>query len=205
MKKKTVLKSIVLAAFLLSIGLCYFAAAVPKGISFAAPAVTEEGKGRLVEFRLSLQPGAGRLLVNVESVAFKEDIDTALRTARAASEKYLGARLDNYDVVLDVKSDGGFSEVSGGSAGALFAAALIAMQSGKSLRQDAAISARIDENGGLLPVGGIEEKIYAAGQGNRRLFIVSEGQQVRFGNEFSKNISIRKAASISEALPYLLS
>ena len=205
MQKKTVLRSIVLAAFLLSIALGYFAAPAPKSISFSAPAITEEGKGRLVDFTLSLQPGPGRLLVNVESVAFKEDIDSALRTARAASEKYLGARLNNYDIVLDVDSTAGFSEVSGGSAGALFAAALIAVQSGKSLRQDVAISARVGEDGGLLPVGGIEEKIYAAEQGSRRLFIVSEGQDVRFEDEFSKNITIRKVASVSDALPYLLS
>lgn len=202
--KTSIPSIIVLVTFVFAVALGYFTAPVPKSISFSAPAITEEGKGRLVEFRLSLQPGFGRLLVNVESVAFKEDIDSALRTARAASEKYLGARLNNYDVVLDVDSDAGFSEVSGGSAGALFAAAIIAVQSGKTLRQDVAISARIGEKGELLPVGGIEEKIYAAQQGERRLFIVSDGQQVRFQDEFSKNISIKRADTISDALPYLL-
>ncbi|MFH1107178.1 MAG: S16 family serine protease [Candidatus Micrarchaeota archaeon] len=204
MRKKNFHALVILAAFVLAVALGYFAVPVPKSIAFSAPAITEDGKGRLVGFRMSLQPGPGRLLINVESVAYREDTDSALRKARSAAENYLGVRLANYDIVLDVESDG-FREVSGESAGALFAAALIALESGRKLNPDAAISAVLDEEGILQPVGGIEEKIIAAERADRSVFVVSGGQSVRFEDELARNITIRRAYSIRDALPYVLS
>ncbi|MFH1199880.1 MAG: S16 family serine protease, partial [Candidatus Micrarchaeota archaeon] len=175
-----------------------------KSVTFSAPAVNAEGNGELVGLRMSLQPGYGRLLVNVREVAFRESIDAALRKAVIASEKYSGVRLSNYDIVLDVDSQG-FSELSGESAGAYFAAALIAMQSNRGLNPDASMSAAISENGTLLPVGGIDEKIIAAKAGSRKVFVISDSQEAKFEDSLSSGIEIRRAKDLSAALPYLLS
>ncbi len=194
---------IVLAAFLLSLNLGYRAVPTPKTISFYSPAIGEEGKGTLVKFTLHSFPGGGRILVNVRGASYKPDVEEAFRNSVHYAEQYLGVSLKRQDFVLEVGEED-FQQVSGGSAGAMFSAAVIALQSDRRLREDRVMSASLDENGSLGAVGGIEEKILAAQADGKGIFLVSQDQEIRYSQELQAQIQIQRAKTLQEALSYLV-
>lgn len=177
---------------------------VPTGrkIHFYAPAITDLGKGSMIEFEMQLMWGEGRTLVNIQNADFKDDVENALRKARFNAGNYLGISNGNFDAVLSVKGEG--SSVSGESAGGMFAVALIALQTGRNIRQDAAISALITQTGELKEVGGIEEKIIAARENHRSVFLVSASQKIKDESEVGRGIRIIRVSSLGEAVKYLI-
>ncbi len=193
------------AVLLIAFNLGFQAAPVSHSLDFSAPAIGEDGKGTLVAFSLhAFAGGKGRLLVNVKEAAFKPDVEHALRQSAAAAESYLGVQLNHYDLLLEVQDSSNIREVSGESAGALFSAAVVALMSNHKLRSDTIVSASLDAEGKMGPVGGIEEKILAASQQGKRVFLVSADQEIKY-SQLGDQIAIKRAKTLSEALPYLLS
>ncbi|MBU1197766.1 hypothetical protein KJ765_04635 [Candidatus Micrarchaeota archaeon] len=206
MSSKRLIGVLIAAAFLVSLQLGYYAIPTHKHVSFFAPAITEGGKGTLVQFDLHSYPGSGRILVNIDSASFDPSVEVAFRKAVHGTENYLGLPFNGEDLVLEVRSKGEwFREVSGESAGAIFAASLVALRTNRQLRDDVMVSARLDEDGNLLAVGGIEEKILAAEAFGKRVFLVSDEQDIRYQDELEKDIRVLRVGTIEEALPYLLS
>ncbi|MFH0971746.1 MAG: S16 family serine protease [Candidatus Micrarchaeota archaeon] len=202
MERSRILLTIILIAFAISFNLGYNALPSPQHIKFQAPAIMDNGKGNLVEFEMFVTRGEGRTLVNIENAAFKEDVENALRKAKFNAYEYLGIRAGGFDLTLEVKSDG--SDVSGESAGGMFAVAIIALHSGRRLREDVAISATISEDGTLSDVGGIEEKILAAKDAKRNMFLVSANQRIKDEEEIGKGISIARVKDLADAVKYLI-
>ncbi len=168
---------------------------------FYAPAIIESGQGTLVKFRVSLEPGYGRTLVNIENSQYREDAENALIKAKRNAEEILGLKLVFYDVVLDVDARG--RQVGGESAGAMFAVGIVSAYSGKNVREGATMSAGISPEGFLFAVDGIEEKILAAKSSGKTRFVIATQQTVK--NEVDiQGIEIIRASNIRQAAENLL-
>ncbi len=193
---------LLLLAAVVSFNLGYSAIPQASGISFYAPAINEDGQGSLVGFEMRMAQGNGRTLVNVQNAFFNSEVEDALRKARLKSDEFLGASSSYLDIYLEVKGQG--KDVSGESAGGMFAVALVALRTGRHLREDAAISAMIDEQGELAEVGGIEEKIIAAREMDRKYFLVAKGQKIKDEGEIASGIGIIRVRTFGDAVSHLL-
>ena len=192
---------LVAVGFLAALLLGYNTPLATQKVVFQAPAITEGGEGVLVYFKMWLRPGNGRILVNVDNAFYKEDSENSLRKAKRIAEKYIGLRLNAYDIVLEID---GQRIVGGESAGAMFSAAIAAAFTGKKLREDVTASAALTEEGLLAPVDSLEEKMRAAYEAGKDHFIIARGQQMQ-GEEFLKQkINIVRVDSAEEAIQLML-
>jgi len=182
----------------------YSAVPASRTVEFTAAAVGGNGRGLMVPFRLSITPGSGRLLVDVGSVSFKEDTERSLRKARAAAEKYLGVSLGGADIALSFEA--GEKVVAGESAGMAFAVAISSAWSGRPLRDDVALSAALTDDGNVSPVDGIEEKIIAARESDKSVFLVASGQPIKQEKELEAATGMRivRVGGLDEAMEYAL-
>ncbi len=203
MENKYIALFLLLVAMGIAFNLGFNAFPSAKHLRFSAPAITDTGKGNLISFDMFLAKGEGRTLVNIQNAGFKEDVEAALRKARNNANNYLGISPDKIDIILQLEGGGG-SDVSGESAGGMFAVAIIALHTGRQLREDVAISAVISEDGRLEEVGGIEEKIIAAKEGNKKIFLISEGQKVKEEEELGRGIRILRVDNLEAAVAYLI-
>jgi predicted S18 family serine protease len=171
--------------------------------SFDAAGISDLGKGVMVRFDLSSEPGDGKTLVNVANARYKEDTEQSFFEARLAAEKTLGASFETTDLTLDVEGDRSY--VSGESAGSAFAIAIMANHLGRRVRNDAVISAALDEDGFTLnPIGGADEKIISAIESGKTLFVISTDQDLRYENDLSKKITIARASNIRQAFQLIV-
>jgi len=173
-------------------------------IDFNALAITEDGRGAVVPFRLYLLQGSGRILVNVAGTTFTDDVENSLRKARTNAERVVGRSLSSVDLVLE--TTGGHEAVSGESAGTAFTMAIASLSSGRPLKEGTAVSAAVDENGTLLEVDGIEEKIIASASAGKRVVVVAENQTIKDEAALaSLGVVVVRAQDVSQAAKTLLS
>ncbi|VVB68188.1 Archaeal Lon protease [Candidatus Norongarragalina meridionalis] len=199
MKKLALLALVVLCGLALVVGYLLLPSPHYK-TRFQACAITLDGHGMLVWFEIYAQPGNGKTFVNIQNARFREDTEQSLLEARLAAEEALGVSLSSYDVTLDMLTPQ--ENVAGESAGAAFAAALAANYLQRGMRSDAVISAALSD-GKLAPVGGIDEKMIAAAEAGKKVFVISEEQQLKHA-EIAQRIRIVRADTLSDALPNLI-
>lgn len=198
-------KLIVLPIVLAIIAAAYLGYSTPlstREVAFQAPAITDNGEGTMASFKLFLRPGEGRTLVNIDNALYREDSENSLRKAKAIAERFVGLKMTGYDLVLEV--DGGERIVGGESAGMLFTAAIVSAYSGRKLHAEATGSAAVSEEGKLLPIDGVEEKMHAASQVGKKYFVVCKDQQINREAELSKIIQIVRVENAGEAIRLLL-
>lgn len=199
--KKIIFLAILLAASA-ALYLGYSTPLVSKQVYFEAPAITDNGAGIMAGFRLWLRPGNGRILVNIDNAFYREDSENSLRKAKRIAERFVGLKMDGYDLVVEVQ--GGERIVGGESAGALFSAAIASAFSGRQMREDVTASAAVAEDGSLVPIDGIEEKTRAAAQAGKEYFVVARGQQINRELEISQKIKIVRVDNAGQAIELLL-
>jgi len=193
------------------IGICVFAFILganlfskSNSMQVSAPAVNDEGFGRMAKFSLSSRQGSGSTFVDVKYATYDPDSESALAEARKAARKVVGGKIDSMDISLSTSAQ---SSISGGSATVLWAIAIIALAEEREMNSKATISAVFcDENyEELCPVGGIEEKIWAAQKEGKSVFVVSEKQVVRHEGEFKEiGIEVKRAKTFGEAINLIL-
>ncbi|MFH1258063.1 MAG: S16 family serine protease [Candidatus Micrarchaeota archaeon] len=188
----------------IAFSLGYYSIPSFRHVVFFAPALNEDGKGSMVEFEMFYLKGEGRTLVNIGNADFSDDVENALRKARFFANEHMGVQTGRLDLVLQVNGGGDNRKISGESAGGMFAVGIIALQTGKTFRKNVAISATLNEKGELADVGGIEEKIIAAMETGRGVFLVSSKQQIKDEPELSRGIRIIRVSNLGEAAKYLL-
>ena len=177
-----------------------------KETRFQAAAIGDSGEGVIVDFALRSRPGNGALLINVENAEWRADAEKSFRASREHAESFLGVPLSNRDFELELRSrEGG---VEGESAGAAFAIAIIANYLNVQPCEDAIVSAALDagnaSNDALLPIGGAEEKILAAAQAGKRVFVVAQDQPLKYEGELAQRIQVERARTLREAVALLL-
>lgn len=203
------MKKIEVALFALLIGLICTAAfigytATPgpsRAIEFNAPALFIDGSGTLGAFKMTLAPGNGKTLVNIENAAFLTDVENSLRKAKANAEQITGVKLKYYDVILEAKH---VDVVSGESAGAVLTAAIVALATNHDLDSKTTGSAGITIDGKVFPVDGIEEKILAAKSAGKKTFIVANAQEIKNVNNLPKDVKIIKVETTKDAVLKML-
>ncbi len=180
----------------------YLAAPGPvKTSDFQAPAITDDGIGVMVPFRITLSPGNGRTLVNIDNANYHRDTEDALVKAKQNAEKLTGIKFRYFDVVLDIGASG--SDIGGESAGAMFAIGIISAYTGKQVNPLVSMSGGITATGNLFPVDGIEEKIIAAKNSGKIKFVVAKEQVVKNTMD-SSEMEIIRVTNIKEASDILL-
>ncbi|MDO8627940.1 MAG: S16 family serine protease [Candidatus Diapherotrites archaeon] len=139
-------------------------------------AVNSEGRGIISTGEVEIVPGKGRVLFNTNPFV-EPDTQNSLETAKRVAEKYTGKSLAEKDVIYSVQNSG--AELIGGpSAGAAFTVATIAAIQGLKIREDSAITGTIEENGLIGEIGGVAEKLQAAGESGKKLFVIPKGQSI---------------------------
>lgn len=192
----------ILLAIIAAFYLGYSTPLIAREVSFQAPAITENGEGTMAEFKLWLRPGDGRILVNIDNAFYREDSENSVRKAKKIAERYVGLKLSSYDLVVEVV--GGERIVGGESAGMLFSAGIVAAFTGRKVRDDATGSAAITENGSLVAIEGVEEKLRAAAQAGKKYFVVSREQQINRESELAQLIQIIRVENAGQAISLLL-
>ncbi len=187
------------AAAIIALALGFFLAPGDEvSIQLDAPAVTSTGAGTLAHFTLSARPGQGRILLDASHAQFDTTTQDAFRNARAAAANYLHHDFGGTDFILASDSA---PAVEGESAGALLAVGIVSLASGESIRSDAAVSAAIEADGRLNPVGGLDEKLAAAAQAGKRVFVIAAKQDLKHEPDLVQlyNVSIVRAATLADA------
>lgn len=191
----------ILLAVVAAMYLGYSSPVISRQVSFQAPAVTDNGAGTMAGFKLWMRPGAGRILVNIDNAFYKEDSENSLKKATAIAERFVGLKMAGYDLIMEADGE---RIVGGESAGTIFSAAIVSAFTGRKLREDATSSAAVTEDGTLVPVDGIEEKMRAASQAGKKYFIVAKSQQVNRELELSQKIRIVRVENAGQAISLLL-
>jgi ATP-dependent Lon protease len=95
----------------------------------------------------------------------------------------------------------------GPSAGATIVIALLSLLLGKPARSDVAISGELTLSGGILPVGGIKEKILAARRAGVKTVVFplrNSADMDDLGEDVKKHLSIHLVDRIEEAVDFVL-
>lgn len=112
---------------------------------------------------------------------------------------------DTHDIHIHVPA--GAIPKDGPSAGATIAIALLSLLMGKPARRDVAISGELTLSGGILPVGGVKEKILAARRAGVKMAIFPSRNRADMDNlneDVKKEISIHLVDRIEEAVDLVL-
>lgn len=112
---------------------------------------------------------------------------------------------DTHDIHIHVPA--GAIPKDGPSAGATIAIALLSLLMGKPARRDVAISGELTLSGGILPVGGVKEKILAARRAGVKMAVFPSRNRADMDNlneDVKKEISIHLVDRIEEAVDLVL-
>ncbi len=164
---------------------------------------TEVG-GEILSIEVLLSYGKGKLTITGKlGEVMKESIQAATSYVKSKSLN-LGINpkdFDKYDIHIHVPE--GATPKDGPSAGIAIFNSLVSSLTGNKVRKDIAMTGEITLRGRVLPIGGLKEKIYAAGRaGIKKVLIPEENYReiVDFDKEILKNI---KVVPVSEAIAIL--
>jgi ATP-dependent Lon protease len=132
-----------------------------------------------------------------------ESIAAALSVVRHRS-KTLGIPADFYQKTdLHIHLPEGATPKDGPSAGVAIATSMVSILTGVPVRADVAMTGEITLRGEVLPIGGLKEKLLAAGRGGIKLVLIPEENVkdlVEVPDEIKNRIEIRPVRWIEEVL-----
>lgn len=150
-----------------------------KSVMVLVPAVGELTDGSLIGVTMSLEAtirsGTGGVFVDTRPLT-QVDMQGSARLAAATAAAIAGARADEYDFFITIRSD--TTVVGGPSAGAAITSAFVALLLDLPLRDDVVMTGMINPDGSVGPVGGILQKAQAAHEAGASLFLIPLGQGV---------------------------
>jgi predicted S18 family serine protease len=159
-----------------------------------------DGRGVALKLTVEVERGDGRLLADTKNVLLETDVQGAMRSAFLAAQNATGAEMRNADFIFTIANTLEENVVlTGGSAGAAMAIALVALVDDKKIRDDVVITGAITRDGRIMKVSQIEKKAEAAKNVGAKLLLVPKDQ----GAELD-GIEVIEVANLSEAMKYLL-
>ncbi len=165
--------------------------------------------GEVLFVEASRMQGAGTLtLTGHLGDVMKESARTALSWFRAHAQHY-GVDPSFYkDSEIQLHVPSGASPKDGPSAGVTMVSALASQLTGRPVRGDIAMTGEITLSGRVLPVGGIMEKVLAAGRhGITELIMPRQNEtnvKVELTEDLRKELTIHFVTEISEAVAIAL-
>src|SRR5881394_3822704 len=135
---------------------------------------TEVG-GELLTIESVTMPGKGKTITTGKlGEVMQESIQAALSVVRARSRK-LGVKEDFYQKNdIHVHLPEGATPKDGPSAGIGICTAMVSVLTGIPVRADVAMTGEITLRGEVLPIGGLKEKLLAAGRGGIKTVLIPE-------------------------------
>ncbi|MGC8851369.1 MAG: S16 family serine protease [Candidatus Micrarchaeia archaeon] len=180
-------------------------AAPTRKISLKLPAVTSTNKGILAELTVTAKPGTGQVFISFSdsNPIIMNDTQVSIRTAIEAAKQATGITSLNetnqdYFFTINTPSEA----VSGKSAGAATAIALMALLEGSNLRNDTLITGTIQPDGRIGPVGKILFKAQAAKEAGYSTLLVPPGESTTKISRTIENRSCTKEFIPNEKKPY---
>ena len=164
---------------------------------------TEVG-GDLLTIEAVALPGKGKTTSTGKlGEVMNESIAAALSVVRHRSRQ-LGIASDFYTKTdLHIHLPEGATPKDGPSAGAAIATAMVSILTGIPVRCDVAMTGEITLRGEVLPIGGLKEKLLAAGRGGIKTVLVPEENVkdlVEIPDEIKNRIEIRPVRWIEQVL-----
>ncbi len=199
-----------------------------RTVKMRVPAVDEEGNGVATELVVSMRPGEGMVLVDVNQLLFWVDTQHSIRTAKDVAQNITKFNLHATDLTYSIETNA--SLIGGPSAGAALTVATVALLENKSLNEEVVMTGTINPDGSIGQVGEILAKARASKDVGAMLFLVPVGQAVETTYKQVRNcenygliryctndylaeeidvekeagIAVREVATVSDALSYLL-
>uniref|UniRef100_A0A7J2TJD7 Serine protease-like protein n=1 Tax=Archaeoglobus fulgidus TaxID=2234 RepID=A0A7J2TJD7_ARCFL len=166
-----------LIAFLILLMAMQTATAFEMQKSIKAVAVTsgERVEGVVIEIKVMINPGNGRVFVS--TTPFTEiDMQGSAQLAALTACDLLGIDFTKYDFFYIIEADSPI--VGGPSAGAVMTVATIAALKGLDLNEDVYMSGMVYPDGSIGPVGGLNYKLEAVAKNSGKIFLIPSGQSV---------------------------
>jgi ATP-dependent Lon protease len=168
---------------------------------------TEVGGDLLTIEAVSL-PGKGKTTTTGKlGDVMNESIAAALSVVRHRS-KGLGIAPDFYQKTdLHIHLPEGATPKDGPSAGVAIATAIVSIMTGVPVRADVAMTGEITLRGEVLPIGGLKEKLLAAGRGGIKTVLIPEENVkdlVEIPDEIKNRLEIRPVRWIEQVLELAL-
>ncbi|BCG48102.1 ATP-dependent protease La Type I [Citrifermentans bremense] len=168
---------------------------------------TEVG-GELLNIEVVSLPGKGKLTVTGKlGEVMQESAQAAMTYVRSRGE-LLGFAKDFYqhlDIHIHVPE--GAIPKDGPSAGIAMACALTSALTRRPVRRDIAMTGEVTLRGTVLPIGGLKEKLLAAGRGGIRTVLIpkeNEKDLAEIPKEIRAGITVHPVAHMDEVLGYAL-
>jgi predicted S18 family serine protease len=160
-----------------------------------------EGRGIAIKLYVERSPGEGRILVDTKNVLLETDVQSAMRNALAAAQNLTGIEVKE-DIVFTVVNPLPDSIVlTGESAGAAMAIAIVALIENKDIKKNVVITGAVTRNGKIVKVSQIESKAQAALEAGAEILLVPKGQSIGISLEGLKIVEVE---SLAEAREYML-
>lgn len=140
------------------------------------PAVDQDGVGVQTLLVVSIVPGSGRTLVDIDRLIFWADTQDSIRTARDVAQRHLNVNASPYDIIYTIRANA--SVIEGPSAGAALTVATISALGGRQPNMSVMMTGTITPDGRIGPIGDVIAKANAARQIGAVLFLVPRGQSV---------------------------
>jgi ATP-dependent Lon protease len=168
---------------------------------------TEVG-GELLNIEVVSLPGKGKLTVTGKlGEVMQESAQAAMTYVRSRGE-LLGFNKDFYqhlDIHIHVPE--GAIPKDGPSAGITMACALTSALTRRAVRRDIAMTGEITLRGTVLPIGGLKEKLLAAGRGGIRTVLIpkeNEKDLAEIPREITQGLTVHAVSHMDEVLGYAL-
>ncbi|GFO59479.1 Lon protease [Geomonas silvestris] len=168
---------------------------------------TEVG-GELLNIEVVSLPGKGKLTVTGKlGEVMQESAQAAMTYVRSRGELLGFARdfYQNLDIHIHVPE--GAIPKDGPSAGIAMACALTSALTRRPVRRDIAMTGEVTLRGTVLPIGGLKEKLLAAGRGGIRTVLIpkdNEKDLVEVPQEITAGLAIVGVAHMDEVLSHAL-
>jgi len=168
---------------------------------------TEVG-GELLNIEVVSLPGKGKLTVTGKlGEVMQESAQAAMTYVRSRGE-LLGFSKDFYQQLdIHIHVPEGAIPKDGPSAGITMACALTSALTRRAVRRDIAMTGEITLRGTVLPIGGLKEKLLAAGRGGiRTVLIPKENEQdlAEIPKEITAGLTVHAVSHMDEVLGYAL-
>jgi predicted S18 family serine protease len=135
-----------------------------------------DSQGIALKLLVEKNPGGGRVLVDIKHAILETDLQGAALNSLAAAENLLGEKIVD-DIVFTVDNPLNSSIVlTGESAGAAMAVAIVALEEGREIRENVVITGGVTRSGKILVVSQLGTKAAAARAAGADTLLVPRGQ-----------------------------
>ena len=154
----------------------------------------------MIPVESEIRQGEGRLLLDVDGTLYLAETQLSITSAAEAAKAVTGSNLADKDVIIRVENPYAQTlALSGESAGASFAAAIIASLEGKSIRDDVLLTGTINADGSIGVVGDVQVKALAARSAKATTLLVPRGQRLEV-----QGLQVVEVSDIEQALRLIM-